>query len=143
MRENFDDRVNKWFPLKNGNLVLKLEDNEGVDDYDKTKLVKTMPSHFGSFVLLHIKWLMNDVIRQIDGFYNNSFYYADTDSLYIHKKHWSGLFDNGFVGNSRGLCKNDYGNSGIFYAWFLAPKIKYRLVIDDFGVISAKRILKG
>ena len=35
MRENFDDRVKEWFPLKNGNLIVKLEDDEGVDDYDK------------------------------------------------------------------------------------------------------------
>ena len=86
---------------------------------------------------------MNDVIRQIGGFYKNSIYYTDTDSLYIHKKYWSDLVDNGFVGKSPGLCKKDYGNSGIFYAFFLAPKVKYCLVIDDFGVISAKRTFKG
>ena len=39
--------------------------------------------------------------------------------------------------------KSDYGNSGIFYAWFLAPKIKYCLVVDDFDVILAKRTFKG
>ena len=32
---------------------------------------------------------------------------------------------------------------GIFYAWFLAPKIKYCLVTVDFGVILAKRTFKG
>ena len=41
------------------------------------------------------------------------------------------------------MGKNDYGDSGIFYAWFLAPKIKYCLVINDFGIISAKRTFKG
>ena len=86
---------------------------------------------------------MNDVIKQIGGFYNNSIYYTDTDSLYIHKKYWSNLVDNGFVGKSLGLGKNEYGNSGIFYAWFLASKIEYCSVIADFGVISAKRIFKG
>ena len=59
------------------------------------------------------------------------------------KKHWSTLVDKGFVGKSLGSGKNDYGNSGIFYAWFLAPKIKYCSVIDDFGNISAKRTFKG
>ena len=143
MRENFDDRVKEWFPLKNGNLIVKLEDDEGVDDYDKAKSINTMSSHFGSYILSHSKRLMNYVIEQINGFYNNSIYYTDTDSLYIHKNHWSNLVDNGFVGKSLGLGKNDYGNSGIFYAWFLAPKIKYCLVIDDFGIISAKRTFKG
>ena len=143
MREIFDDRIKEWFPLKNGNFIAKLEDDEGVDDYDKAKSINTMPSHFGSFILSHSKRLMDDVIKQIDGFYNNSFYYTDTDSLYIHKKYWSTLVAKGFVGKSLGLGKNDYGDSGIFYAWFLAPKTKYCLVIDDFGIISAKRIFKG
>ena len=141
MRVNFDDRVKEWFPLKNGNLIVKLADDEGVDDFDKAKSVNTMPSHFGSNILSHNNNMMNDVIEQIGGFYNNSIYY--TDSLYIRKKYWSNLVDNGFVGKSLGLGKNDNGNSGVFYAWFLAPKIKYCLVIDDFGIISANRTFKG
>ena len=102
-----------------------------------------MPSHFGSYILSHSKSLMNDVFREIDGFYSNNIYNGDTDSGFIHKKRWSTLVEKGFVGKSLGLGKNDYGNSGIFYAWFLAPKIKYYLVIDDFGIISAKRTFKG
>ena len=39
-RETFDDRVKEWFPLKNGNLIVKLEDDEGVDEYHKTKINK-------------------------------------------------------------------------------------------------------
>ena len=143
MRENFDDRIKEWFPLKNGNFIVKLEDDEGVDDYNKAKSINTMPSHFGSFILSHSKRLMNDVFREIDGFYSNNIYYGDTDSGYIHKKHWSTLVEKGFVGKPLGLGKNDYGDSGIFYAWFLAPKIKYCLVFDDFGIISAKRTFKG
>ena len=103
MGENFDDRVKEWFPLKNGNLIVKLEDDEGVDDYDKAKSVNTMPSHFGRYILSHSKRLMNNVIKQINGFYNNNIYYTDTDSLYIHKKHWSNLVDNESVGKSLGL----------------------------------------
>ena len=48
MRENFDDRAKEWFRFKNGSLLVKLEDDEGVDDYDKAKSIKTMPFHFGS-----------------------------------------------------------------------------------------------
>ena len=143
MRENFDDRVKEWFPLKNGNFIVKLEDDDGVDDYDKAKSKNTMPSHFGSFILSHSKRLMNDVFREIDAFYNNIIYYTDTDSGYIHKKYWKKLDEKGYVGKKLGQGKNDYGDSGIFYAWFLAPKIKYCLVIDDFGIISAKRTFKG
>ena len=50
---------------------------------------------------------MNDVIEQTVSFYNISFYYTDTDSLYIHKKYWSDLVANGFVDKSLGLGKND------------------------------------
>ena len=143
MKENFDDRTREWFPLKNGNLIVKLEDDEGVDDYDKAKLVNTMPSHLGSNILSHRKRLMNDVFKQIDGFYNNSFYYTDADSLYIHKKYWSDFVEKGLVGKGLGLAKNDCGNSGKFYAWFFSPNVKFCLVIDAFGVISDKRTFKG
>ena len=83
-----------------------------------------MPCHFDSFILSHSKRLMSEVVSQIGGFYNNSLYYGVTDGMYIPMKYWSELVDNGFVGKSPDLCKNDYRNSGIFYAWFLAPKIK-------------------
>ena len=53
------------------------------------------------------------------------------------------MIDNGFVGKIHGLGKNDYGNSGIFYAWFLAPKIRFCLIIDDFSIILGKRPFKG
>ena len=143
MGENFDDRVKEWFPLKNGKLIVKSEDDKGVDDYDQAKSVNTMPSLFGSYFLSHSRRLMNDVFREIYGFYSNCIYYGDTDSGCIYKKHWSTLVEKGFVGKSLGLGKNDYGNSGIIYAWFLAPKTKYCLVIDDVGVISAKTTFKG
>ena len=53
------------------------------------------------------------------------------------------MVDNGFVGKTLGLGKNEYGSSGIFCVCFLAPKIKYCSVLDDFGVNGAKRIFKG
>ena len=143
MEENFDDRVKEWFPLKNGKLIVKLQYDEGNDYYDKTKSVNTTPSDFGSYNLSHSKRLMNDVFKQIGGFYNNTMYYTDAASLCIHKIYWSELVDKGFVGKSPDLGKNDYDNSVILYAWFLAPKIKYCLVIDDFGDISAKRAFNG
>ena len=50
---------------------------------------------------------MNDVIKRIGGFYINSIHYTDTDSFYILKKYCSKLVDNGFVGKTLGLGKND------------------------------------
>ena len=59
------------------------------------------------------------------------------------KKHWSTLVEKGVVGKSLAQGKNVYGHSGVFYAWFLAPKIKYCSVIDGFSFIAAKRTFKG
>ena len=107
MRENFDDRVKGCSTLINGNLIVKLENDECVEDFDKAKSINIMPFHVGSYFLSHSKRLLNDEIRQTCELYNNSIYYTDTDSLYIRKEYWSNLADNGFVGKSLGLCKNN------------------------------------
>ena len=41
------------------------------------------------------------------------------------------------------MGENEYGISGILYACFLAPKIKYCLVIVNYGVILAEKTFKG
>ena len=73
---------------------------------------------------------------------NNSIYYGDTDSLYIEKKYWDVLDKANLVEE---LCqgKNDYKTGGIFYGLFLAPKIKYCLTIDDYGIIKEHKTFKG
>ena len=45
----------------------------------------------------------------------------------------------------KNLCqgKNDYKTGGIFYGFFLAPKIKNSLTINDFGVIQQHMTFKG
>ena len=113
---------------------------KGLMTMRKANFVNTMPSYFGSYILSHSKRLMNDVNKQPGGFYNNSIYHIDADYLYIRKKHWCNLVNNGLIDKSLGLGKKDYG---VFSAWRLAPKRKYCLVIDEFDVISAKRTFKG
>ena len=76
---------------------------------------------------------MNSFIREINGFYNNSIHYGDTDSLYIEKKHWDVLDEANLVGKNLCQGKNDYKTGGILYGLLLAPKIKYVLTIDDYG----------
>ena len=39
--------------------------------------------------------------------------------------------------------KNDYGKGGILYGLFLAPKIKYCIVMDETGILSQKTTFKG
>ena len=114
MRENFDDWAKEWFPFNNGKLIVKIEDVKGVDDYEKAKSVNTTPSLFGNYFLSHSKRLMNDVNKQIDGFYNKSIQYTDTQCLCLQKKYCSSLVDKGLFGKLFGSGKNDCGNSGIF-----------------------------
>ena len=68
MRENFVDEVKELFPLKNGNVIVKLEAHESVHDYDKAKSINTTPSHFGSYILSHSKRLLNEVNNQKQDF---------------------------------------------------------------------------
>ena len=86
---------------------------------------------------------MNNFFGEINGFYDNNIYYTDTDSLYIEKKIWDVLDKANLVGE--GLCqgKNDYKTEGIFYGLFLAPKIKYCLTIDQYGIIKEHKTFKG
>ena len=91
-------------------------------------------------MLGHSKRLMSNVIWKIDAFYSHNFYYGDTDSA--RKNHWYTLVAVGYVANSLGLGQHEYGTLGIFYSWFLAPKIWYCLVIKDYEMISAKRNFK-
>ena len=102
-----------------------------------------MPLHLGAFVLSKSKRIMNNFIHAINGFYTNDVYYTDTDSLYIENKHWDKLKNLELVGKNLLQGKNDYGDGGILYALFLAPKIKYCLIINKYGIISEKKCFKG
>ena len=120
---------------------MKLKDDEGLED--SVKKVNTTPLHLGAFVLSNSKRIMNNFIHAINGFYTNDVYYTDTDSLYIENKHWEKLDKAGLVGKNRGQGKNDYGDGGIWYGLFLAPKIKYCLTINNYGIIDEHKTFKG
>ena len=86
---------------------------------------------------------MNNFIHAIHGFYTNDVFYTDTDSIYIENKHWDKLNKAGFVGKNLLQVKNDYKNGGIFYALFLAPKIKDCLSINKYGVVDEHKTSTG
>ena len=48
MKEIHDDRVQDWCPMKHSNLVVKLEDDAGVDDQDLAKSNNQRPCHLAS-----------------------------------------------------------------------------------------------
>ena len=141
METEYDDNVLDYWRLPNGNYIVKLKMDDRLDCDNDVK--NTLPSHLGAFILSNSKRFMNNFIREINGFYNNSIYYGDTDSLYIEKNYWDVLFKANLVGKILCQGKNDYETVGIFYGLFLAPKIKYCLTISEFGVIQQHMTFKS
>ena len=141
MKTEFDENVLDYWKLPNGNYIVMMKKDDGLDDDCDIK--NTLPAVLGAFILSNSKRIMNNFIREIFGFYNNSIYYGDTDSLYIEKKYWDVLDKANLVGEDLCQGKNDYKTGGIFYGLFLAPKIKYCLTIDDYGIIQEHKTFKG
>ena len=138
MKTEFDERVKDYWKLANGNYIVKLRLDEGVDKDVENK--NTMPSQLGAFILSNSRRILNNFVRITDGFKDNNVYYQDTNSLYFEKKYWNNLEEKNLVGEKLGQGKNDYGNGGIFFGLFLAPKIKYCLTINEHGIINEKRL---
>ena len=87
--------------------------------------------------------MIDVILLAQDGFKNNKIYNRGTDSIYIHKNNYGILGNKGFVGKNLFHSKNDYGNStGIVYGLFLAPKVKYCIVIDENGGLAQKTLSK-
>ena len=141
METEHDGNVLDYWKLPNGNYIVKLKKDDGLEGDNDVK--NTLPSQLGAFILSNSKRIMNNFIREINGFYNNSIYYGDTDSLYIETKYWDVLDKANLVGKNLCQVKNDYETGGIFYGLFLAPKKKYVLTIDDFGIIQQHMTFKG
>ena len=141
METEYDENVLDYWKLPNGNYIVKLKKDDGLEGDNDVK--NTLPSHLGAFILSNSKRIMNNFIREINGFYNNSIYYGDTDSLYIEKKYWDVLDKAILVGKNLCQGKNEYKTGGIFYGLFLAPKIKYCLTINELGIIQQHMTFKG
>ena len=141
MKTEFDGNVLDYWKLPNGNYIVKMKKDDGLDDDCDIK--NTLPAVFGAFILSNTKRIMNRFIREINGFYNINIYYTDCEPLYIEKKYWDALDKANLVGEELCQGKNDYKTGGIFYGLFLAPKIKYCLTIDDYGIIKEHKTFKG
>ena len=141
MQTEYDERVKDYWKIGPINYIVKMIDDKGLED--EIKKINTMPLHLGAFVLSNSKRIMNNFIHAINGFYTNDVYYTDTDSLYIENKHWDKLEKAGLVGKNLLQGKNDYKDGGNFYGLFLAPKIKYCLTINKYGVIDEHKTFKG
>ena len=141
MKTEFDENVLDYWKLPNGNYIVKMKKDDGLDDDCEIK--NTLLAVLGAFILANSRRIMNKFIREINGFYENNIYYTDTDSLYIEKKYWDVLDKANLVGDELCQGKNDYKTGGIFYGLYLAPKIKYCLTIDDYVIIQEHKTFKG
>ena len=141
MQTEYDERVLDYQKIIYGNYIVKMKDDEGLED--ELKKANTLPLQLVVFILSNSKRIMNNFINAIDGFYLNDVYYTDTDSLYIENKHWDKLNKAGLVGKNLLQGKKDYKDRGIFYGLFLAPKINYCLTINKYGVIDEHKTFKG
>ena len=140
MKTEFDENVIDCWRLTNGNYIVKMKKDDGLDhDCD---IKNTLPAVLGSLILAIGRRIMNKFIREINGFYENYIYYTDTDSLYLEKKYWDVLDKANLVGDDLCQRKNDYKTSGIFYGLFLGPKIEYCVTIDDYGIIPEHKTFK-
>ena len=89
MKTEFEENVLDYWKLPNGNYIVKMKKDDGFDDDCDIK--NHLPAVLGAFILINSKRIMNNFIREINGFYNNNIYYKDFDSLYIEKKYWDVL----------------------------------------------------
>ena len=70
IKNEYDESFIEWFLLKNGNIMVKINDEEGIDDEGLSKKVNSQPCHLNCFILSHQKRLINDVVLALDGFKN-------------------------------------------------------------------------
>ena len=141
MKTELDENVLDYWKLPIGNYVVKMKKDDGLDDDCDIK--NTLPAVLGAFILANSRRIMNKVIREINGFYENNVFYTDTDGLYIEKKYWDVFDKANLLGDNLGQGKNDYKTGGIFYGLYLAPKIKYCLTIDEYGIIKEHKTFEG
>ena len=137
----YDERVLVYQKTIHGNYIVKLKDGDGLQN--EVKKVNTLPLQLAAFILSNSKKILNNFIHAINGFYTNDVYYTDTDSLYIENKLWDKLNKAGLVAKNLLQGNNDYKDCGIWYGLFLAPKTKYCLTINKFGVKQEHKTFKG
>ena len=103
MQTEYDENVLDYGRSPNGKYIVNFKKDDSLDGDNDVK--KTLPSHLAAFILSISKRIMNNFIRQISGFYNNSIYYGDADRLYLEKSYWDVLDKANFAGKS--LCQGE------------------------------------
>ena len=66
MKTEFDENVLDYWKLPNGNYIVEMKEDDGLDDDCDIK--NTLPAHLGAFILSNSKRIMNNFIRETKGF---------------------------------------------------------------------------
>ena len=69
MMTEYDERVIDYENINNGNYIVKMKDDEGLQD--EVKKVITLPLQLAVFILSNSKRMLNNLIHAIDGFCSN------------------------------------------------------------------------
>ncbi|ESO81917.1 hypothetical protein LOTGIDRAFT_170461 [Lottia gigantea] len=140
-KANFDSHVKSYEKVNDSQYIVEM--NEGEKEFVPPKdFTRLTPAHSGAFILSHSKKIMNNFIHVIDGFYKPEIYYTDTDSLYISSSNWDKLNEAGLVSeNEYSKGKKDYGDGGIIFGLYLAPKVKYNIILTSDGILKEKKTL--
>ena len=67
MMTEYDERVLDYQKINYGNNIVKMKDDEGLED--EVKKANTLPLQLAVFILSNSKRIMNNFIQAIDGFY--------------------------------------------------------------------------
>ena len=84
MKTDFDENVLEYWKLPNGNYIVKMKRDDGLDDDCDIK--NTLPAVLGTSILGKSRRILKNFFREKNGFFKKNTYYTDTDSLYIDKK---------------------------------------------------------
>ena len=141
MLSEYDERVREYRRLPMRNYIVKLLEDEVVED--SVKIVNTLPLHSGALVSLKTRRFMKNYIRVINGFGTKDWYYEDTDSSYFEDKDWDELNKAEFFGKYSLKYKICYGDGGIFYGLMLALKMSYCLTSDKNVKIVEHKAFRG
>ena len=66
MQTEYDENVLDYWKLPNGNYIVEMKNDDGLDDENNVK--NTLPSHLGAFILINSKRAMNTFLRGVNGF---------------------------------------------------------------------------
>ena len=64
MKTEFDENVSDYWRLPNGNYIVKMKRDDGLDDDCDIKI--TLPAVLGAFILANSRRIMNKFIREIN-----------------------------------------------------------------------------